>query len=347
MPSIFKRFTKPKADAYVFPDASQWDDVKNVIPPGSEDEEEGEEPFEVFQPEVADSSAAKSADEEDFTDFHTYNNPPEEAPPVEEQPPEEQEAPPPEPEKAEEEAPAPEEPETEAETGAPHDDPAAPPRKRRSTPVDYARVQAEAILSQARDEAEAIKEAALREADEEIKKLKEQAKAEGFQAGHDEGFAQGIAEGHEEIEKQAVELGSVVGDFLDTATKMRDQLLDQTREELRDLAMTIAEKVIRISLRSSGDVLMRMIETATEKHKKCEWVQIYIADCDARNISLSTPELTASLGHLSDRVRIIPMMDDESGTCIIEMPDEIIDASVSTQLENIREIMSTTVSDRE
>ena len=343
MPSIFKRFTKPKADAYVFPDASQWDDVKNVIPPGSEDEEEGEEPFEVFQPEVAEP--AGSVVEEDFTDFHTYNNPPEETPPAEEQPPEEPEAPP-EPEKAEEEEASAAE-ESESEPEAPHDDAAAPPRKRRSTPVDYARVQAEAILAQARDEAEAIKEAALQEADEEIKKLKEQAQAEGYQSGHDEGFAQGVAEGHEEIEKQAVELGSVVGDFLDTATKMRDQLLDQTREELRDLAMVIAEKVIRISLRSSGDVLMRMIETATEKHRRCEWVQIYIADCDARNLSLSTPELTAALGHLSDRVRIIPMMDDESGTCIIEMPDEIIDASVSTQLENIREIMSTTVSDRE
>ena len=68
---------------------------------------------------------------------------------------------------------------------------------------------------------------------------------------------------------------------------------------------------------------------------------------DSKNLALSIPELTASLGHLSDRVRIIPMIDDESGTCIIEMPDEIIDASVSTQLENIREIMNTTVHDRE
>ena len=33
------------------------------------------------------------------------------------------------------------------------------------------------------------------------------------------------------------------------------------------------------------------------------------------------------------------MADDESGTCIIEMPDEIIDASVSTQLDNIKDIL--------
>ena len=36
----------------------------------------------------------------------------------------------------------------------------------------------------------------------------------------------------------------------------------------------------------------------------------------------------------------VPVADDESGTCIIEMPDEIIDASASTQLSNIRGIVA-------
>ena len=34
------------------------------------------------------------------------------------------------------------------------------------------------------------------------------------------------------------------------------------------------------------------------------------------------------------------MADDDSGTCVIEMPDEIIDASASTQLGNIRGLLS-------
>ena len=36
------------------------------------------------------------------------------------------------------------------------------------------------------------------------------------------------------------------------------------------------------------------------------------------------------------------MADDEAGTCIIEMPDEIIDASAATQLNNIRTMLSDT-----
>ena len=49
--------------------------------------------------------------------------------------------------------------------------------------------------------------------------------------------------------------------------------------------------------------------------------------------------LTTALGALSQHVKIVPMGDDESGTCIVETPEEIIDASVSTQMSNIRDIL--------
>ena len=34
------------------------------------------------------------------------------------------------------------------------------------------------------------------------------------------------------------------------------------------------------------------------------------------------------------------MDHEEAGTCIIELPDEIIDASVGTQIENIKDIIN-------
>ena len=39
------------------------------------------------------------------------------------------------------------------------------------------------------------------------------------------------------------------------------------------------------------------------------------------------------------------MADDESGTCIVELPDAILDASVSTQLANIREVLDSVGTD--
>ena len=85
-----------------------------------------------------------------------------------------------------------------------------------------------------------------------------------------------------------------------------------------------------------------MIQTAIDRRKRREWVRIYIAECDAKHLSQMPASLTAALNALSDRVRIIPMADDEPGTCIIEMPDEIVDASAATQLSNIRNILADT-----
>ena len=144
----------------------------------------------------------------------------------------------------------------------------------------------------------------------------------------------------QEREEQAAAQEREVQAFLKEAVRARDRILEDSKDDLKELALAIAEKVIRVSLRSSSGILIRMIESATAKRRRCEWVQIYIADCDARASAETIPELTQALSRLSERVRIIPMADDESGTCIIEMPDEIIDASVGTQLENIKDILN-------
>ena len=116
---------------------------------------------------------------------------------------------------------------------------------------------------------------------------------------------------------------------------------------MKDLAVAIAEKVIRVSLKNSSDILLRMVDAATDTHKRCEWAHIYVADCDLNGKVYTAPELTAALGHISNRIRVIPMADDESGTCIVELPDVILDASVSTQMEKIKEVLDGVMPDRD
>ena len=48
---------------------------------------------------------------------------------------------------------------------------------------------------------------------------------------------------------------------------------------------------------------------------------------------------SSTLGALSQHIKVVPMEDDESGTCIVETPEEIVDASVSTQMSNIRDVL--------
>lgn len=220
--------------------------------------------------------------------------------------------------------------------------PPAPP-VREEDPIGYAQVQAEAILAAARQDAREMVDAARAAAQQQRQEIEQKAREEGFAQGREEGIAQGtqqaLQEGRRERDEQLQALSGEVAAFLEKAGQALDAQLDENIDQLKDLAIAVAEKVIAVSLKSSSEVVGRMIQAAVDRRKRREWVRIYVAECDGQMLKM-TPALEAALQSLSDQVRIIPMADDEPGTCIIEMPDEIVDASAATQLANIRSLLS-------
>ena len=206
---------------------------------------------------------------------------------------------------------------------------AAAPQEQHTGPVQYAQLQAELILKQAREEAEQLLTSARAAAKAEQEEIRMGARDEGYREGYAQGDKEAVAE---RLEKE-------VQAFLEKAGMAREEVLLQAQDELLDLCIAIAEKVVRVSLKSSSEVIVRMIQTATERLKRQEWVHIYISGCDTKSAAQISPALTTALGALSQHVKIIPMGDDEGGTCIVETPEEIIDASVSTQMTNIRDLL--------
>ena len=211
-------------------------------------------------------------------------------------------------------------------------------------PFSFAKIQCDAILQEARREAEDILRQAREQAQAESEEVRRQAEEEGYQAGLQQGLQEGtrqaLEEGRASQQAKAEQLEDEVEAFLKRAEQRVDQQMDDNIDDLRDLALAVAEKVVCVSLKSSSEVIGKMIQTAVDKRKRRQWVHIYIAECDARRLTSLPPALATALSELSDHVRIIPMADDESGTCIIECPDEIIDASAQTQLQNIRDMLS-------
>ena len=212
----------------------------------------------------------------------------------------------------------------------------------KTSPITFAQIQAEEILADARRDAERVLKQARDDADREAENVFAKAREEGYQEGYVQGMAQAAVESKQLREEQAQRMEEEVHRFMEHAGVALDRQMDQSVDDLRDLALAVAEKVVCVSLKSSADVISRMIQTAIDKRKKKEWVHIYISECDAKRLSQIPASLSSALSALSDRVRIIPMADDESGTCIIEMPDEIVDASAATQLHNLRTILTDT-----
>lgn len=195
--------------------------------------------------------------------------------------------------------------------------------------MDLALKQSESILQVARDEAT---------------KIKDEARSEGFQTGVKEGREKGRQDAYEEhtqkLEADRMMVLAQVEESIAAMEMQKQMLLERYLEDLKNLSIAISEKVMRVSLQSSGDIIKRMIVSATEKLSKTQWVKIYISKYDADLMLEGDAQLLNSLSFLSDNIKIITMDKEEQGTCIIELPKEIIDVSLNTQLENIKSILS-------
>ena len=197
----------------------------------------------------------------------------------------------------------------------------------------------EKILEEARKEAAAIEQ----EANEKAEQIFKEAQMKGFEEGRQKGYEEGQIRAEEENEAKHHENQRFFKESLEKAlieiSKEKEKCLREYLEELKDIAVAVAEKVIHISLRSSGSVISRMIEAETEKLRKKDWVKIYMEKEDYEAMVQADGQLAEKLSRLSDNVKFIVMEDGKRESCIIEMPDEIIDMSVDTQLENIHRLV--------
>ncbi len=195
---------------------------------------------------------------------------------------------------------------------------------------------AEKILEDARQEAERI----LADAKKQGELLREKAFQDGQVEGYEAGRQEAQAEYQEQYNKELQNLKKDMTSVIDSVRIEKSRVLEKYQDDLKRIVLAIAEKIIHTSLKSSENVIHRMIMSATDKLKKTEWAKIYITKCNTE-ISMDTDvEFLNALSHLSDNVKIVTMDNEEEGICIIELPEEIIDASVSTQLENIKDILN-------
>ena len=139
--------------------------------------------------------------------------------------------------------------------------------------------EAEQIIAHAKEQAAVILETARSAAKREAQALCEDKREEGYQEGFTEGREAGYRAGQEQameesrnqIHAQQQQILDDIERFFRDATDQRDIMFVRAQDQMRDLALAVAEKVLRISLQSSGEIVARMVQHATEKLKRREW----------------------------------------------------------------------------
>jgi flagellar assembly protein FliH len=182
--------------------------------------------------------------------------------------------------------------------------------------------EAAKILEGAKQQAEGIAE----EAKSAFENDRQEAKDTGYQEGHEEGFNEGKAEVDRLVERTRV--------VLERAQNKREEILVETEQEIIDLVLLIARKVIKNISESQRTVVINNIIQALRKVKGKGTVIIRVNLADVK----LTTEHTKDFIQMFEGTRDIQIQEDstvDSGGCVIETDFGEVDARIASQLAEL------------
>lgn len=159
-------------------------------------------------------------------------------------------------------------------------------------------------------------------------------RAEAYQAGVQDGIAQ-IESDYE----SALAALTQAGDQLNT---IRETILRNSKAELIELVITLAEKIIRHSVTRSSDTIVSTIEQALLQAVKSSDFYIFVNPADLETVTRKSAAFIAGLNGL-DNITIKSDPQVEQGGCKIESENCTVDATIVSQLEALREAIQKTI----
>ena len=185
------------------------------------------------------------------------------------------------------------------------------------------------------------KENMLQSAKEEIKLEKEQWDQEKqllVKQGYQEGYELGVAEGKMAAEKQYEQLIQEMNELEKTAIEDYHKKLEQSDHHIVDLSVNMAEKIIKEELATDPNLFLNIVIAAITEIKDQSQISIYVHPNNYQSLVKQKGELINTLdGDTKLSIFINKKMTENE--CLIEHPFGQIDASIDTQLQQIREIL--------
>ncbi|MFD1850383.1 flagellar assembly protein FliH [Oceanobacillus bengalensis] len=158
----------------------------------------------------------------------------------------------------------------------------------------------------------------------------EEAKEEGYKSGYLSGQQDSISEYKGLLEK--------ANTITEQATKDYHTTLDKSETTILQLSISIAEKVMKQKITDDPSVFSNLVKTVIKSIKDKSMITIYTHPDNYEMILEQKDELIRLLEN--DTKLSIYVKDELSeNACIIEHPFGRVDASVDSQLEQIRNIL--------
>jgi len=182
-------------------------------------------------------------------------------------------------------------------------------------------IDEEAVWNRLKERLEEERKAVIKAANEEAGFIRNRAYNEGYERG---------------VQEKAEEIQSLINKnekFLHDINILITEKLQKFEKNLTELSVEIASKVLARKLDEDDQCIADLIRKAVDEVKNSEWISITLSE-----------ELKQVLGGLEEELRRgrfagkldIMFKEAPRGTCIVETPDGVIDASIHTQIENLK-----------
>lgn len=197
--------------------------------------------------------------------------------------------------------------------------------------IQKANEEAVSIVKSAKAEAEQIQRKLASEKEYWFEVERRLLEEEAKQMGYDEGYAVGKEQGYDEMKEHIVLAQNVVS----SSKKDYQQYLETAEKTILELAITVAEKIMNMQMVSSEVAYIQLVKKAIKEAREYEHVELRVHPVQYDRVLAQKEELQ---GIFLKETQFFIFPDEElaEADCIIETASGRIDASIDSQLQEIK-----------
>ena len=198
--------------------------------------------------------------------------------------------------------------------------------KRQSDQAQVVKTEAEQSAQKIIQDAKAEAAKILEQANSDKSEISKKSYKEGYDKGHEDGFNTGKDEVTRLVERTHKILESVMS--------RREEILSETEQQIVELVILMARKVVKVLSESQKSVVMANVLQALKKVKGrgCVTLRVNLAD-----VKLTSEHVQDFIKQV-ENVQGITVLEDstvEKGGCIVETDFGAIDARIQSQLSEL------------
>ncbi|MBT9175404.1 MAG: Yop proteins translocation protein L [candidate division WS2 bacterium] len=186
---------------------------------------------------------------------------------------------------------------------------------------------------------------ALQQTKEEVKNIEKEARNKGYNNGLQKGKEDGIAAGKKEVMQTLKEVleeinttRNLLFQIVEEAQKEREKFLARNEEEILELSISVAKKIIGEEIATNKKVIFSVIKSAVDKLKERDKITLRVNPADLETIN----QFKEKVMYLQSKVSEVQYLSDESvekGGVLVETSYGIIDATVDSQIKELKKTL--------